>query len=660
MAGADINELKSIETKEDFEKAVKEGQNILNALEDLPVPVIAAIHGACAGGGCELALACDYRIASEALETKIGLPETKLGLIPGFGGCVRLPKLVGLQSALDVILAGKMLPAKKAFKIGLVDRIVHPAILEAQALKMAGELIAKGSKKPKKSFKARGFINKFLESPLGSFLVFSQAGKMTLKKTHGHYPALLAAMDVIKKTAGMVHRDQAMGIERKAFCKVAVTDVSKNLINLFFMMERVKKKTGLESLGENSGQGDFHPGDFKVSHLGVLGAGTMGGGIAHVAADKGFFVRLKDVNQKALARGFESARKIWDKNVKSRRMTHYELNEKMGRISGGLDYSGFKKADVVVEAIVEDMGVKKKMIQETIPCLKEDCIFTTNTSSLSVTEMSKAHPKPENFVGMHFFNPVHKMPLVEVIRGSDSGDRATFTVFQLAKKMGKIPVVVRDTPGFLVNRLLVPYMMEAVFYLQEGSSVERVDGIFVKKFGMPMGPFELMDSVGLDVCVKVSGIFKESLGERIHIPELLLKLEKTDRLGQKNNKGFYKYEKGRKTEVDSLIYSDLNLSDPTNSLGEEEIVGRAMYNMVNEASLVLFEEKVVHCAEDLDLAMIMGTGFPPFRGGLLRWADKVGVDKIVSALRGFTTKYGKRFEPVSPLVQMAENKGLFF
>ena len=661
IAGADINEIKSLETKEDFEKAVGGGQSVLNDLEDLPIPVVAAIHGACAGGGCELALACDYRMASEAVETKIGLPETKLGLIPGFGGCVRLPRIVGLQSALDIILAGKLLPAKKAFKIGLVDRIVHPAILEQQALNMAEELIGQGSKKRQKRFQAKGFVNKFLQSPLGRLLVFSQAKKMTLKKTHGHYPAPLAAMGVMRGVFGKkVHRDRAMRIERKAFCEVAVTDVSRNLINLFFMMERVKKKTGLESLGEDFKQADFRPGDFKVSHLGVLGAGTMGGGIAHVAADRGFFVRLKDVSTGALARGFESARKIWEKNIKSKRMTPYELDEKMGCISGGLDYSGFRQMDVVIEAVVEDMSIKKKVIQETVAHLKEDCVFVTNTSSLSVSEMSKAHPKPENFVGMHFFSPVHKMPLVEVIRGLESGDGATATIFQLAKKMGKIPVVVKDAPGFLVNRLLIPYMMEAVFYLQEGASVSRVDRVFVKKFGMPMGPFELMDSVGLDVCVKVSRIFKESLGERIQTPELLLKLEKTDRLGQKNARGFYKYEKDKKTEVDPMIYSDLSLSDPADPLSEEEIIGRAMYNMVNEAALVLLEEKVVRCAEDLDLAMIMGTGFPPFRGGLLRWADKVGAGPIVNDLKTFVTKYGDRFKPTSKLVQMAESQGSFY
>ena len=273
--------------------------------------------------------------------------------------------------------------------------------------------------------------------------------------------------------------------------------------------------------------------------------------------------------------------------------------------------------------------------------------------------MATAHPKPENFVGMHFFSPVHMMPLVEVIRGPESSDKATATVYNLSKKMGKIPVVVKDAPGFLVNRLLVPYMMEAAFFLQEGADIDTVDKIFVKKFGMPMGPYRLMDSVGLDVCVKVSKIFKESLGERVELPEILLKLEKTDRLGEKNSKGFYKYENGKPAGVDSSIYSDLGLSAPTDPLSETEIVGRAMYNMVNEAALVLLEEKVVETAEDLDLAMIMGTGFPPFRGGLLRWADSEGSEKIVDDLEVFATKYGTRFKPTTPLRNMAKTQRCF-
>ncbi|NQZ19995.1 MAG: hypothetical protein HRT44_12175 [Bdellovibrionales bacterium] len=438
-------------------------------------------------------------------------------------------------------------------------------------------------------------------------------------------------------------------IEKNGFCEVAGGEISKNLINLFFMMEDVKKRNGVDS--DTKGMG--------VGLMAVLGAGTMGGGIAYVAADKGVFVRIKDINTQAIAKGFEAARGIWEKKIKRRRMTKYELNEKMGHVSGGTDYAGFKQMDVVVEAIVENMDIKKKVIAETCTHLKEDCVFATNTSSLSVTEMADAHPKPENFVGMHFFSPVHKMPLVEVIRGPKSGDEATATVFNLAKKMGKIPVVVKDAPGFLVNRLLVPYMMEAAFYLQEGASIEKVDKIFVRKFGMPMGPFELMDSVGLDVCVKVSKIFKESLGERIELPEVLTKLEKTDRLGQKNGKGFYKYEKGRKTEVDQSIYSELGLNSPTDPLSEDELIGRAMYNMISEAALVLLEEQVVGSAEDLDLAMIMGTGFPPFRGGLLRWADSEGSEKIVNDLEMYATKYGARFKPTTPLRNMAKTQRTF-
>ncbi len=650
IAGADINEIKSLKTKDDFAQAVSSGQEIMNFVEDLKVPVIAAIHGACAGGGCELSLACDYRIASDGDETKIGLPETKLGIIPGFGGCVRLPRVVGVQNALDIILAGKMVPAKKALKIGLVDKMVHPAILEEQALEMAKDIISKGGKKRKKVHEPNGIMNKFLESALGRPIVFSQAKKMTLKKSHGHYPALLVALDVIRKTAGSSDRRKSMEIEKKGFCEVAGGEISKNLINLFFMMEDVKKRNGVE--------GDVKANE--VEHLGVLGAGTMGGGIAYVAADKGVFVRLKDISTDAIAKGFEAARKIWDGKIKRRRMTQYDLNEKMGHISGGTDYAGFKQLDVIVEAIVENMDVKKKVIGETVNHLKEDCVFATNTSSLSVTEMAKAHPQPQNFLGMHFFSPVHKMPLVEVIRGPETSDKATATVYNLAKKMGKIPVVVKDAPGFLVNRLLVPYMMEAAFYLQEGASIEKVDKVFVKKFGMPMGPFELMDSVGLDVCVKVSKIFKESLGDRIELPDVLLKLEKSDRLGQKNGKGFYKYnEKGRKTEVDESIYKELGLSSPTDPLSEEEIIGRAMYNMVNEAALVLQQEQVVGSASDLDLAMIMGTGFPPFRGGLLRWADTEGTEKIVDDLEVFASKYGSRFKPTTPLRNMAKTQRTF-
>lgn len=651
MAGADIEEIRALKSKEDFRQAVEGGQAIMNMVEDLPMPVIVAIHGACMGGGCELALACDYRIASEDKATKIGLPETKLGIIPGFGGCVRLPRVIGLTGALDIILAGKAVPAKKALKLGLVDKVVHPSILEAQALKMAEDLVAKGGKKRLKTHKPKGVVNKVLNSSLGRGIVFKKAKETVMKQSHGHYPAPLEALKVIQKSLGQT-REQALITEADGFCEVAGGDVSRNLVNLFFMMEDVKKRTGVS---DESVQAT------KVEHMAVLGAGTMGGGIAYAAADKGVFVRMKDITTDAIAKGYQAAHKIWSKKLKRRRLSQYEFTEKMARISGGMDYSGFHSMDVVVEAIVENMDIKKSVIKETAEKSGENTIIATNTSSLSVAEMAEAHPNPENFVGMHFFNPVDKMPLVEVIRGPKTSDQATATIFELSKRMGKTPIVVKDGPGFLVNRLLIPYLIEAAFFLQEGMDIEHVDKVFVKTFGMPMGPFRLMDEVGIDVCVKVSKIFKKALGERLQLPDTLLRLEDGDRLGKKNFKGFYKWNaQGKSDGVDTSIYQELGLSEPSNPLSDEDIVGRAMYNMVNEAALVLIEEQIVETAQDVDLGMIMGTGFPPFRGGLLRWADFIGTEKMVDDLELYAKKYGHRFKPSHPLRTMAKTQRNFY
>lgn len=651
IAGADIDEIKNLKTKDDTATAVKGGQDIMNQIEDLKIPVLAAIHGACVGGGCELVLSCDYRLATDHESTKIGLPETKLGIIPGFGGCVRLPRVVGLQSSLDIILNGKTVAAAKAKKMGLVDKLANHAILRVEALKYAREILKKnGTKKRKKIFKASGLTNVLLEGP-GKGIIYSQAKKNVDINSKGHYPALYEALDVVKKTYGMTNRSRALEIEREGFCKVAGGEVSKNLINLFFMMEGVKKKTGVSA--------DVKP--KQVNTLAVLGAGTMGGGIAYAAADKGVVVRLKDITQEAINIGFKAAEKIWKKRLERRQINKYQLTEKMSMISGGLDFEKFDKMDVVVEAIVENMEIKKKVIAETAAKCKPDCIIATNTSSLSVNEMAKGHPNPENFVGMHFFNPVDKMPLVEVIRGEKTSDVATATIFELAKKMGKTPVVVKDGPGFLVNRLLIPYLIESAFFLQEGMDIKKVDDVFVKKFGMPMGPFHLMDEIGIDVCVKVSYIFKDALGERLELPETLKKLKTSDRLGKKNKKGFYIWdEKGKKTGVDSSVYTELGLGKPSNPLSDEDLIGRAIYNMINEASLVLIEEKIVETAEEVDLGMIMGTGFPPFRGGLMRYADSVGTAKIVDSLELYATKYGIRFKPCNPLRNMAKTNRNFY
>lgn len=652
IAGADIEEIKRISTKEEYTKVLTLAHEIFNALEDLPLVTIAAVAGACMGGGCEMILACDYRICSDSPDTKIGLPEVKLGILPGFGGCIRLPRTVGLPASLDIILAGKAVDGRKAEKIGLVDACVPAQQLEERAMQFAREKIAAGGLKRRKTYVAHGAMNKFMDSFLGRPVVYNQAKKGVLKETKGFYPAPLKALEVVSKTYGMANRERAIKIEMEGFVEVATTAVSKNLIDLFYMMEAVKKQTGVEGKDVKA---------LPIKNMAVLGAGTMGGGIAQVAADKGILVRMKDITNEALAIGFRHASEIFGKYVKRKKITKYDYDAKMSKISGTLDYSGFQQMDVVIEAIVEDMNVKKKVIAETVKHCRPDTIIATNTSSLSVTEMAEAHPHPENFVGMHFFNPVDKMPLVEVIRGPKTSDVATATIFELSKKMGKTPVVVKDGPGFLVNRLLMPYMIEAMFLMQDGMAIEVVDRWYTHKFGMPMGPFRLMDEVGLDVCIKVVKIFHKSLGDRIEVPTMVTALGDSKRLGKKSGRGFYLYdEKGQQLSVDKSIYSELGLAAPTNPLTEKECIERCVFTMINEAALALVEDHIVQTPQDVDLAMIMGTGFPPFRGGLLKYADSLGTQYVAQELELYATKCGARLRPTKPLANLAKTNRKFY
>lgn len=653
IAGADIEEIKAMKTREQFDSAVKSGQDIMNMVEDLPMPTFAAVNGACMGGGCEFILACDYRIASDDSSTKIGLPEIQLGILPGFGGTQRMPRVIGLQAALDIILAGKSVNSKKALKIGLVDKVVHPNLLEEQAMKWAKEVIAAGGAKRRKQFAPKGAMNKILEGALGRGIVFKKAREGVLKATKGQYPAPLTALSVIQKTYGSSDRDAGMRIEREGFCDLGTTDISKNLIHVFYLTEMVKKQNGVPGV-------EVKP--REVKGLGILGAGTMGGGIAYVAADKGVQVRMKDLNPEALGKGLKHASDLWMKLLKRKSIDKYQFQQKMDMVSVTTDYSGFKNLDVVVEAIVEDMAIKQKVIGECANNMRSDAIIATNTSSLSVTEMSKGHPRPEFFAGMHFFNPVNKMPLVEVIRGEKTSDETIATIYELSKKMGKMPVVVKDGPGFLVNRLLMPYMAEAAFLMQEGMSVETVDKAYVREFGMPMGPFELMDEVGLDVCLKVLKIFKKSFGTRIEVAPCMEVLEKTGRLGRKNGKGFYQYsEEGKRGDVDQSIYAALGLGQPTNPYDGKECIERGIFAMVNECSLALVEDRIVETPHEVDLAMIMGTGFPPFRGGLMKYTDSVGTQYVADQLAMYaSSRNAGRLKPSVPLTNMAKANRKFY
>jgi 3-hydroxyacyl-CoA dehydrogenase/enoyl-CoA hydratase/3-hydroxybutyryl-CoA epimerase len=405
---------------------------------------------------------------------------------------------------------------------------------------------------------------------------------------------------------------------------------------------------------------DVKPRDVKG--LGVLGAGTMGGGIAYVAADKGIQVRMKDLNTDALGKGLKHASDLWMKLVKRKSIDKYQFQQKMDMVSVTTDYSGFKNLDVVVEAIVEDMGIKQKVIGECAGQMRPDAIIATNTSSLSVTEMAKGHPRPEYFAGMHFFNPVNKMPLIEVIRGEKTSDETIATIYELSKKMGKMPVVVKDGPGFLVNRLLLPYMGEAAFLLQEGMNIEFVDKVYVKEFGMPMGPFELMDEVGLDVCLKVLKIFKKAFGERIELAPCMEALGNSGRLGRKNGKGFYTYtEDGKRGAVDQTVYAALGLGQPSNPYDSKECIERGVFAMVNECSLALIEDRIVETPHEVDLAMIMGTGFPPFRGGLMKYTDSVGTQYVADQLAMYaSSRKAARLKPATPLTNMAKSNSKFY
>ncbi len=653
IAGADINEIKDLKKKEDILNATQAGQDVFNLIEDSKIPFVAAIHGACVGGGCEMVLACDYRIASDAKSTKIGLPEVQLGIIPGFGGCVRLPRVIGLIESLQIILAGKSVIAYKALKTGLIDELIPEAIFEKRIETYMADLVKKGAKKRNKVFAPTG-MGKLMESPLLKWKIFSESLKTVMKQSRGHYPAPLKALEVVKKTYGMSNRTKALKIEREGFCEAAQTDVSKNLIQLYFWMENIKKRSGVGAGSTAKAK--------PIKSMSVLGAGTMGGGIAQLAADKGVRVRMKDINNVSLMRGFEAAADIWNFEVKKKKLSPQDFQKKMGLLTGTLDFSGFQNIDLVVEAIVEDMNIKKKVIAETLKHTGDDCIMATNTSSLSVTEMSSAHPKPENFVGLHYFNPVHKMPLVEVIRGPKTSDETTTTVFEFAKKMGKTPVVVKDGPGFLVNRLLLPWLSEALFILQDGFDIKAVDDKYTKVFGMPMGPFRLMDEVGIDVCIKVLKIFKASFGDRMEVSTLTEKFaDLKDRMGRKTKKGFYIYDDaGKSTGVDPEIYKVLGLKTPTAAFDTKEIIDRGILSMVNEAALALLDDRIVESAEELDLAMIFGTGFPPFRGGLLKYADAEGLKNIVERLEAFEIKFGKRFKPTRPLVDLVNKKSTFY
>lgn len=653
IAGAKIEEIENITDPKDGAEKAAMGQAVFSKIAALPFPTIAVIDGACVGGGLELVLACDYRLARDSEKTRIGLPEVRLGIIPGFGGTQRLPRLIGIQRALDFILTGKLVDAPRAYRAGIVDRIIPkefpPQQLRRLSLGFAQE--TQNAAVREKIIARRNRANPqtvLLEkNVLGRKVLFDQARRRTLAETKGHYPAAELALEAVDKGFSK-NITEGLKIEAELLGKAVVTNVSKNLVKVFYLTETVKKDSGVENYAGPTQE---------FTKIGVLGAGLMGGGIAQLMAHNNFTTRMKDINLAAVAKGMEAAAKVFNESVKRRRMTPKEMQNKMALISGAADYSGFKNADLVIEAIVEILEVKKKVFAEIDALLPPHSILASNTSSLPITEMARATKRPDKFAGLHFFNPVHRMPLIEVIRGADTSDATVASLVAFSKKIGKTPIVVmKDSAGFLVNRILGAYMAEAGRMLIEGANIEQLDSALVE-FGMPMGPINLFDEVGIDVAAKVSHILEKAFGSRMAGEGMLDKIVESGRLGKKNGKGFYVYE-GKNKKIDPAIYAlipKIGKFDSTSA----EIQDRCVLQMVNEAARCL-AEGVVRRPEDVDIGMIFGTGFPPFRGGLLRYADARGIDNIVGKLETLAGKYGERFKPADFLVQMKESGKKFY
>ncbi len=648
IAGADIKEIEDITDPLDGQAKAKAGQDVLNKLEDLPMPTIAVIDGVALGGGCELLLACKFRMATCNSKVRIGLPEVNLGFVPGFGGTWRLPRLVGFSEGLTMILTGKPISGNKALKIGLVDRIVTEKGLDQHILDFMAD-VHRG-KKLKNRFprkKKKGFLGFLDHSLIGQAIVVSQARKNVLKTTKGFYPAPLRAIDLIKETFYMTNRRKVMDMESAAFGKLAVTDISKNCVKVFYLSEEYKKLTC-------EGADDIVP--QSIDKCAVLGAGIMGGGIAQLFSAKNIWVRLKDINLDAVAKGFQAASKVFHSATKRRRLTKAQATLKMAHITGTLDYSGFKNVNLVIEAVVENMDLKKKVFKELSEVTGKDTILATNTSALSVTEMASQTKDPSKVIGIHFFNPVHRMPLVEVITTPQTSKETIVTTLKLIKQLGKTPILVKDSCGFIVNRILLAYINEAGRLLEECGGMERIDKIMTD-FGMPMGPLLLSDEVGLDVGVKVLHILEQGLGERFKAVDIFEKVYAKGLLGKKSGSGFYIH--GKKRVPNEKIFGMLKVHG-SGELNANECRQRLVYVMINEAAQCL-EEKLVDKSSAIDAGMIFGTGFPPFRGGLLRYADSVGIENIIASLEYFAKElHADRFKPCDYLLKLRETGSSFF
>jgi 3-hydroxyacyl-CoA dehydrogenase/enoyl-CoA hydratase/3-hydroxybutyryl-CoA epimerase len=642
VAGADVNMLAACKTAEKAEKLSADGHVMFQRIEDMVIPFVAAIHGAALGGGLELAMACHYRVCSDSSKTQLGLPEVQLGLLPGGGGTQRLPRLIGIQQAMKMMLTGAAVRAKQALKYGIVDDMVPLPIL----LDVAVEYAKKD--KPHRQPPKLDLRGKFLErSAIGRLTLFSQARKQTISKTKGNYPAPERIIDCIEAGANKGFR-QGLATEARHFSKLVVSAESEQLRNIFFATTEMKKETGVEGI---------QPATF--AKVGILGGGLMGGGIAFVTATKaGLPARIKDIRSEGIANAIKYSFDILNKKVKRRFMTKSQMQKQLGLLTGSVDYTGFADTDVIIEAVFENLALKQKMVADVEANCNENTIFASNTSSIPIGQIAAKAKRPEQVIGLHYFSPVDKMPLAEVIAHESCSAQTISTTVDLAKKQGKTPIVVKDGAGFYVNRILAPYMNESAEVLLSGEPIEHIDKALVK-FGFPVGPVKLLDEVGIDVGTKISPILVAQFGERFKSAEGVDKVLADDRKGKKNKRGFYNYQ-GKKPgrEVDESIYTLLGIS-PASKMSGEQIAERCVLLMLNEAAMCL-DEGVIRNARDGDIGAIFGIGFPPFLGGPFRYMDTLGVSHVVQRLEHYQRLLGDKFTPAASLKNMVAKKLSFY
>ncbi len=642
IAGADINMIARCHSAQEAEALARQGQQIMAEIHGLSIPVIAAIHGACLGGGLELALACHGRVCSDDDKTRLGLPEVQLGLLPGSGGTQRLPRLIGVSGALEMILTGKQLRPRQALKAGLVDEVVPQTIL----LQTAIELALKG-RPASRAVPAR---ERILAGPLGRSLLFRLVAKKTHHKTQGNYPATERILQVIE--TGLAQGcSSGYAEEARAFGELAMTPQSAALRSLFFASTALKKERG----------GNAQP--RALHRVGILGGGLMGGGIACVTATRGGLpVRIKDINETGINHALKYSWDVLGKRVRSKRMRPAERQKQMMLISGSTDYTGFEQVDIVVEAVFEDLALKQKMVAEVEANCAPHTVFASNTSSLPIGQIAEQAQRPQQVIGLHYFSPVDKMPLVEVIPHAGTSEETIATTVALAHKQGKTAIVVGDSAGFYVNRILAPYINEAARCLLEGEPIESLDKALVD-FGFPVGPITLLDEVGIDVGTKIIPVLVEALGPRFAAPAAFDAVLKDGRKGRKNGRGFYLYpsegqQRQRRKRADTSLYTLLGVTPKAHML-PATIAQRCVMMMLNEAARCL-DEGVIRSARDGDIGAVFGIGFPPFLGGPFRYMDELGAEKVVKTLDYLRQQHGEHFAPCERLQRMAQQGERFY